>query len=446
MNDAEPADPPIVSPEGDGFPEKTVGFEHVPKKTNNVHAVASSDDKSIENNAGQKDLVTIGSKVPAAAGIDGFQPQYAALMGEGTNLRHSENTQSSRARHLPRFPYSNDVKFSGLDNAVANSIEQESPPQTPLRHKTYLQNSTVPSPLVAHSPVEILLKAAKMAMRRPSFDRDQEASADKVSSPKGMSANSKATASRKSRNSILAKSDEYLLDDFEFQPRAKLEKMKVNEIRILIRGIQSLRQWYNGCGKASMIDHFMHWQENMRTKQAARAKEIMTTAGAESANQKSKTPTVAEEDSDPDADAADDDFSDSMDPYSSPAGKLPLKSPFVNQPRSTKQTSLMSKFLEEAALPSGSSPIPRRKRWPRSIVNAQADIASESTSEDEIAHKVDEKSSARRVKKVKDSKAAKHVEAEENDGFLKRSTRSVSRPVSYKESDNRQGFRGNGPR
>lgn len=162
----------------------------------------------------------------------------------------------------------------------------------------------------------------------------------------------------------MAKTDEELLDEFVFMPRATVTALKAPEIRNLVRGLESLRAIHNGVTKMAMVDRYMAWQTKMQQLKAAQDEEnaAKTTEGV----------TNSEDDADGETD---EDFNASESPVT---GKVtpgpPLKSPFIDQPRSTKQSPFMDRLLD-------SSPAARRRagrsRSPSEEGNTEPEIYKE---------------------------------------------------------------------
>jgi hypothetical protein len=434
-----------------------VGSTHVANRTDNKPASSDMARMEIE----LKDVYMEERNVPAFKNIGSFLPKHADR-SQLQDVQNLERLQLSQPQNpLPPFPYSSDMHVSHAstinvpaslvqlsaapntegkpstkkgsvteaeknsnaatrkDSAAVQMAVEESTPQTPPRSQKHNQASTAPSPVTAPSPLKLLQQSVKMG-RKSSFSKGQKSSADGAPMTKG---------GKSGKTGILAKTDDELLEDFVYIPEAALDKMKAPEIKNLIRGLESLRVYHNGLVKKSMIQHYMQWQKGMQLRQEnlriARAKKEKAGAEDETAVEAEEEPVdlgSEEDDDDLDAEAADDDeYPDFADPYSPANGKVtpgpPLKSPFTDQPRTTKQTPFMNK-LTKAAESSSGSPIVRRYAG-RSTTPFEFQAANRGQSEVDNEPEVYKKFLAEQEKEQKDNS--------------KRLRRSVSRPTTYKE-------------
>ncbi|TLD36254.1 hypothetical protein E2P81_ATG03143 [Venturia nashicola] len=62
---------------------------------------------------------------------------------------------------------------------------------------------------------------------------------------------------------IIARSDGDLLDGFVFKSVRELQSLKVRELELLVRGVEGLRQYFNGLDKKSLVEKYMGWQRKM---------------------------------------------------------------------------------------------------------------------------------------------------------------------------------------
>lgn len=65
------------------------------------------------------------------------------------------------------------------------------------------------------------------------------------------------------RRKIQGNTDEELLDTFVFKSMQELKDMLASDLRDLIRGVEALRQYFNGVNKGGMIKYYMEWQMGM---------------------------------------------------------------------------------------------------------------------------------------------------------------------------------------
>ncbi|RDI78624.1 hypothetical protein Vi05172_g11359 [Venturia inaequalis] len=65
------------------------------------------------------------------------------------------------------------------------------------------------------------------------------------------------------RRKIQGNTDEELLDTFVFKSMQELKNMLAADLRDLIRGVEALRQYFNGVNKGGMIKYYMEWQMGM---------------------------------------------------------------------------------------------------------------------------------------------------------------------------------------
>lgn len=231
--------------------------------------------------------------------------------------------------------------------------------------------------------------------RKSSFSEAQASSTEAV--PK-----LKPRGKLSGKSGIISLEDADLVDDFVFMSQREVDKMwKAPELRNHIRGIESLRLIHNGVTKPAMIDHYMKWQYRMqalkdeKAEAAAKALEPSQVRGLGSEE--------PEEDKEEDIDAegsTDEEFYEAQE--GPVTGKVtpgpPLKSPFTDQPRSSKESPFVAK------LTAGSSPVRRRagqSRTPEMEGQNEPEIYKKFVKEEEMERK-------------------------------KRMKRSASRPASYK--------------
>jgi hypothetical protein len=430
-----------IDKQGHAEPEATAGEELTEEEVDiiTVHNIGS------KNGEQSQDTIMEECSVPAAKNADETKLEHG-VEAQSYVIHHSE--KFSQSNHLlPPLPYSSEAQvhavkapaLSGLltakdqssnkkpaqknsanekghvlvankapkppvipsrkDSAAIEKPSNDSSPSAPTRHKKQKQTSGVSSPVAAPSPLEALLKSVNMG-RKESFSKGQE-SADET--PKTM-AKGKGKSSKSGNAAIVAKTDEELLGDFVFMPKAEVESLLAPALRKLLRGVKSLGRFHNGVNKTAMQKHYMAWQEKMQALKDAE----QANAGAEEEKEEEEEDVDAEEETD-------DELMDSP-----VTGKVtpgpPLKSPFTDQPRSIKQTPLLNK-LTKAARESSSGSLIVRRHTGRSKTSFEA--------QDNDGESEDQNEPAVYKKFLED-------EAKDADGS-KRSRRSISRPATYKE-------------
>jgi hypothetical protein len=120
-----------------------------------------------------------------------------------------------------------------IDNRPISSL---SPTPAPLQTKAYL-----PHPTTKREALPSLAKA-----------RDGEGKNEK-----------KAAKGR--RSDVIMKSDEELVEGFVMKGREELKGMRVDELRSLLKGIESLKKFCR-VKKEMMVERYMEWQEKMEER------------------------------------------------------------------------------------------------------------------------------------------------------------------------------------
>ncbi|KAE9973430.1 hypothetical protein EG328_004426 [Venturia inaequalis] len=294
------------------------------------------------------------------------------------------------------------------------AIIKTSAPTTPPGKQKQKQVSAASSPIVTASPLKSLQQSVQMG-RKSSFSEAQASSED----------TSQVKTKGKLSAGILSRTNESLLDDFVFMDIEAVENMKAPELRTHIRGIESLKSYYNGVNKASMIKWFMKWQHQMQALKDEKAEEgtkavEQSQAGGlgsdeeeegedeeeyEEAEEEEEVEEKEEEEEDPDAEGSTDE--EFLEAQESPVtGNVtpgqPLKSPFTGQPRPNKNSPLLTKL--------------NAAKYPAPPASIQAARGLGRTKTKNLRHEPDY---------YKEFEAEKKREN-------KRDRRSVSRPASYK--------------
>ncbi|RDI77841.1 hypothetical protein Vi05172_g12138 [Venturia inaequalis] len=234
------------------------------------------------------------------------------------------------------------------------AIIKASAPTTPPGKQKQKQVSAASSPIVTASQLKLLQQSVQMG-RKSSFSEAQASSED----------TSQVKTKGKLSAGILSRTDESLLDDFVFMDIEAVENMKAPELRTHIRGIESLKSYYNGVNKASMIKWFMKWQQQMQALKDEKAEEGVQVAEQSQAGglgsdeeeegeeeeeyeeEEEEEEVEEKEEEDPDAEGStDEEFFEAQE--SPVTGNVtpgqPLKSPFTGQPRPNKDSPLLAKL------------------------------------------------------------------------------------------------------
>lgn len=319
-----------------------------------------------------------------------------AIEAKASNTKSTKKDLANKSGNINKTGKSSQGP-AGKSSADQHKGAQNSTPSTPPGiQKHNHQVSAAPSPTVTASPLSQLKRSVMMG-RKSSFSEAQASSTEAVPKPKPKGKVSGKTG-------IISLEDADLIDDFVFMSQREVDKMwKAPELRNHIRGIESLRLIHNGVTKPAMIEHYMKWQHRMQALKNEKAEAAAKTLEPSQAGGLGSEEPEEEEEEDIDAEGStDEEFYEAQE--SPVTGKVtpgpPLKSPFTDQPRSSKESPFVAKLTA-----AGSSPSVRRRasrsRTPEMEGQNEPDIYKKFEKEEEMERK-------------------------------KRMRRSASRPASYK--------------